>query len=112
MSRINDNGLWESSRFIGPEFKEAILRQRHELNRLPRPRLDEQEFELIAAAIGESYSTSCQITLKLYDPFDTVDVTGIVTKVEQHEKRVRIDYEDNWKWIDMNQIINAHTSGF
>lgn len=112
MSRINDNGLWESSRFIGPEFKDAIRLQQREIKRSPRPQLDEQEFELIAAAIGESYSTRCPITLRLYDPFESVDVIGIVTKVEQHQKRVRIDYDNDWEWVDMKQIVSAHTNSF
>lgn len=45
--KLEGNGLWESSRMMLPEHKEAINRQQNKEGRKVRPTLDAQEIELM-----------------------------------------------------------------
>ncbi|MEY9096305.1 YolD-like family protein [Paenibacillus sp. RC84] len=107
--KLEGNGLYESSRMILPEHKEAIRRQLRDLNRRTKPVLDEQEWELITRAMAYSYTEQQQITLILFDPFTDIEKTGVITKFDQHLKQVRLDYEDDWEWIKMGDIIEIIT---
>lgn len=51
-SRLKDNGLYESSRMILPEHREAWLAQCEQQERRGKPVLDEQEYQRIGGSIG------------------------------------------------------------
>lgn len=94
---------------IIPEHKERILRDQKKWKLKQRPVLDEQEWEIISRAIGNSKVNQETITLVLYGEYEDTEVTGIVTKVDQQLRRVRVDQDDEWQWIALTDIIKAHT---
>jgi hypothetical protein len=114
MSRINNNGLWESSRFIGPEFKEAIQIQQREHKRIPRPVLDEQEVQVISAALSQSQVYQKSVRLTLYHEYETRAITGIVTRSKHGQ--FRLDTVDpfsgveDWEWINYQDVLKAELS--
>lgn len=98
------NLLWESSRMILPEHKERIRIRREEARRggkRERPVLDEQEWERIQEAVARSLHERVSVRLRMYDPYEDCIVEGVVERVDQVLKRIRVDGE----WFDMADII-------
>lgn len=66
--KLEDNGFWESSRFIIPEHKK-LMRDRQ---RRGKPELDDQEVQLIEQALIDSYNTRQPVTVTVFSPFDDI----------------------------------------
>jgi hypothetical protein len=114
MSRVNNNGLWESSRFIGPEFKSAIRLQQKHINRIAKPILDEQEVHIISSILSQSQMYKKIVQLTLYGEYEPRTISGIVTRSKQGE--FRLDTEDpftgaqDWDWISYKDILKVELS--
>jgi hypothetical protein len=104
--KLQGNGLWESSRMMLPEHKEAILAWRRRSERRSRPELDVYERERIDAAIAWSLRTRKPVRLQMYDPQEECVVEGIVERVDPLQKRIRVDGE----WFTVVDIIGADVS--
>ncbi|TCZ76065.1 YolD-like family protein [Paenibacillus albiflavus] len=74
---------------------------------MTKPELDEQEWEIISRAIGESMSQGIEITLQLFDPFDDVEVRGVVTKIDQQLKRIKLEYDGDYDWFKLEDILSV-----
>lgn len=96
------NMMWESSRIIIPEHREAYLEMIKDNKRKERPVLDEQEIEEITIRLTESLYNDRIVTIKIFDPFETIEITGKVIKLNQNELLV-----DHGKktWIKYNDIV-------
>lgn len=109
--KLQSNGLWESSRFIGPEFKEAIRFQQHEHNRIPRPVLDEQEIFVISGALMRSQIHQKNVQLTLYGDYQQRTVIGIVTRSQHYQFRLDtvdpISGGEEWEWINYKDVMKA-----
>lgn len=109
--KLQSNGLWESSRFIGPELKEAVRLQQRELKRVPRTVLDVQEIQLISAMLSQSQIYKKIIQLTLYDEYLSRTISGIVTRSQRDS--FRIDTVDpfsgavDWEWINYMDVMKA-----
>lgn len=90
-----------------PEHKERIKRHQQECLRRPRPTLDEQEWELIGNRLQESMQERAVITLELYDPFESCQLTGIVLNIDTHGKRVRLLLDGEKQWVNISDILNV-----
>jgi len=103
--KLEDNGLWESSRMILPEHKVRILESNKEfLNpRRERPVLDEQEWNYINELLTMSVNSQEPITVKFYDPYAPMTVTGIVERVDSTHKRVKLSGE----WYPLDRITGV-----
>jgi len=101
--KLQGNGLWESSRMMLPEHKQALIEMRKEERRRKRPSIDFDEAEAIAAAVSRSYTAREPIAIKLYDPFEGRSLSGIVERVDRHGKRIGIAGE----WVSFADIISA-----
>lgn len=101
--KLRDNGLWESSRMMLPEHKEAIQAWRRRQDRRSRPELDEQEWEKIDAALNWSLRTGEPVAVRVYDPYEDQIVTGVVERVDQAARRIKVDGE----WFAIDDIIGV-----
>jgi len=108
VSKLTEGGnlLWEASRMILPEHKERIRTRREEARRggkRERPTLDEQEAERINKAIMRSLHERESIRLRMYDPLEECIVEGVVERVDQVSRRIRVDGE----WFEVADIIGV-----
>jgi len=103
--KLSGNGLWDSSRMIIPQHKEAVLAWNHTKYKRTKPQLDEQELELISLAIGESYSQETKVTLEVFDLDENVTVEGVVRRIDQRDRRILIDHNGDAQWILIKDII-------
>ncbi|MCC3381081.1 YolD-like family protein [Paenibacillus farraposensis] len=104
--KLAGNGFWESSRIIIPEHREGILRLMREEQRRRKPELDEQETHLIERALIDSYNRRTEVTVTVFDPFDDITMTGVVTSVNTARCEVKLSRgEDNYSWVKLEDIM-------
>ncbi|OAS21381.1 YolD-like family protein [Paenibacillus oryzisoli] len=112
--KLQSNGIWESSRFIGPEFKESIRLQQREHKRVPRTVLDLQEVQLISGLLSQSQMYKKIIQLTLYDEFQTRTLTGIVSRSQRDSFRLDsvdpFNGNEDSEWILYQDVIKAELS--
>ena len=99
-SKLEGNGLFESSRMMLPEHKEAIIKYNVEQKRRQRIELDEQELEQINIALYQSMKHRVAITIKMYHPFEYPKVIGVVDRIDRQLGRFRVDGE----WFILGDI--------
>lgn len=106
--KLIDNGLFESSRMILPEHREAYLKEKREQERRGKPVLDEQEVQLIEEVIMESYCERRFITLTVFNPFDDEILRGVVTSIDKPSRRIKlVRGEEDYSFIKIEEIISA-----
>jgi hypothetical protein len=107
--KLEKNGLWESSRMMLPQHREAALRQKMETLRTPRPTLDYQEIESISAILTQSQIYKKHIEITLYDEYQSRTLVGIVTRHQRNS--FRLDTDEDWEWIYYVDVLKAELSG-
>lgn len=105
--KLQGNGLFESSRMMLPEHKEAYILHQQSLQKKSRPQIDEQEKERLSQIIAESLQCKKEINLELFGEFDEAEVRGVVTKVDQQLQKVKLTQDDDFVWINVGDIIDA-----
>ena len=71
--------------------------------RRERPVLDEQEWERINEAIMRSLHERVPVRLRMYDPLEECIVEGVVERVDQAARRIKVDGE----WFAIDDIIGV-----
>ncbi|CAM3435687.1 MULTISPECIES: YolD-like family protein [Paenibacillus] len=106
--KLEGNGLWESSRMMLPEHKATIIRQQLEEGRKDKPNLDPQEMELIERMLAESFHEHRTISLQLYDEYEDVELTGVVTTVLTQRREIKLALgPGEWEWIKIDEIVSV-----
>ncbi|WP_339194537.1 YolD-like family protein [Paenibacillus sp. FSL P4-0176] len=109
MGKLEGNGIFESSRMILPEHREAMLRHQREKQRRGKPILDEQAIEEIIRALAESFHEKTKVDLVVFSPFDDEYYSGVVIGINQRMGRVNMLLEDSEREIPIAEIISANT---
>ncbi|MGW8959205.1 YolD-like family protein [Paenibacillus sp. NPDC055715] len=106
--KLEGNGIWESSRMILPEHRDAYLRLMKEQGRRGKPTLDDQEMQQIERAIIVSYNERKPIALRVFNPFDDEELYGFVTVINTSRREVKLSRgEEDFSWIRLEEIIEA-----
>ncbi|QLG39965.1 MULTISPECIES: YolD-like family protein [unclassified Paenibacillus] len=107
-SKLTANGIFEGSRIILPEHREAYLNEMKEQERRGKPALDEQEMQLIEEAILESYQECRSVTLTVFNPFDDEIMRGVVTSIDKPNRRIKlVRADEDYSWIKIEEITAA-----
>lgn len=105
--KLEGNGLWESSRMMLPEHKASYIAHQRRLPAKVRPQLDEQEAERLSRLIAQSMQQGKAITLHLYQEFGESTLSGIITKIDQQNRTLRLAGVSEYTWIKLNDIVDA-----
>ncbi|WFR60886.1 YolD-like family protein [Paenibacillus amylolyticus] len=105
--KLAGNGLFESSRLILPEHREAWISHIKEQKRRVKPELDEQEIQRISDVLAESYSKSCTVDVVLFTPFYDDPVSGIVVGLNTSQREVKLMLDEEYRWVKLTEIISA-----
>lgn len=107
--KLENNGLWESSRMMLPEHKERIIKSKsnHLMERRTRPILDTQKWEEINELLSEACQTGEEITLVLWDPYEDRKVVGTIVKLDILAYRIFIAGQ----WVKLAGIVDALRTG-
>jgi hypothetical protein len=111
--KLEKNGMWESSRMMLLEHREAILKDNRSIKALVKPELDEQEVALIDQVIVFALRSNCYISLTVFSKYELKTITGTVLMLKGELRMVKIILEDppasedECVWITMRDIIKV-----
>lgn len=106
--KLNGNGLYESSRFIMPEHREAMIAHEKERNKRSMPVLDRQEKESINSALLYSLYAHERVRIRVFRPYKDVELTGFVITINNYIKEVKLCVGDErYEIIKFSDIIGA-----
>lgn len=109
--KLQGNGIFESSRFMLPEHAERMRQHYIEETRKFKPVLDAQEIELIEQAIVNSYNRRVPVELRVFDPFEDVRMSGVVTALNTSLREIKLmQGEDDYEWIKLRDIMGCTNS--
>ena len=97
-SRTGD-GLWQQKIML-PEHKERFEDYVASLDRKERVELDEQELEQISRALQQSMQRKVPLSIRMYDPFEQVQVIGVVENISRRYRQ----YKVNGDWFNVDDI--------
>ncbi|CAM2814435.1 YolD-like family protein [Paenibacillus sediminis] len=105
--KLQGNGLFESSRMMLPEHREAYLQHQQRIERRIRPELDSQVIEHIERILSQSLDGGARITLTLWNESEDKKLSGKVIQFDSIRGRIRFESVISRTWIPFNQIIGA-----
>jgi predicted RNA-binding protein len=105
--KLENNGLWESSRMMLPEHKERILEANHQLERRTKPILDSQKWEEINERLSEACKTGEKVALLLWDPYENRTISGAIVKLDILTYRIFIEGQ----WVKLASILDVSRQG-
>jgi hypothetical protein len=108
--KLEKNGLWESSRMMLPQHREAFVVSRQTQNKRDKPYLHDDEFELIVRCIKESYYTQKTIDVQWVHEQQYEYTTGNVSKIDEHSQRIKLQKEEDMTWIPFDSIVSVKNS--
>ncbi|MFW5434469.1 YolD-like family protein [Paenibacillus apiarius] len=108
--KLQANGLFESSRMMLPEHKEAYVRHQQSLERKRRPVLDAQEVEQIARAIAESIWNGTPIRLTVYGDWEERELIGTVVRFDKEQEQIKLQGTEEGEWIKFCNIVGASSA--
>ncbi|MBO2944986.1 YolD-like family protein [Paenibacillus sp. F411] len=103
MKKLEGNGLWQSSRMMLFEHRDAILSKQEQKQRQTRPILDEQETERIAEKLSQAYHSGATVQIQVYGEYGNQQVEGSISRIDAQLQRLRIQH----MWITLADIVEA-----
>jgi hypothetical protein len=104
--KLRGNGLWESSRIILPEFREAQINHRRSLKVRVKPELDEQRVEELSAAIAEAIMSGEETSVTTFGEYGDKTMVGVFLKIDPVERVIRLRMRADTVQISLEEIIN------
>ncbi|MDB5054806.1 MAG: hypothetical protein JWM44_2856 [Bacilli bacterium] len=105
--KLEKNGMWESSRMMLPEHREEILKENKKVHKRIRPHMHEEELEIISSEIYRSYRLNEEIELVLFDDYEDIHYTGIVIRMDQFNRVIKIQSGEDYAFIKMDDIVKV-----
>lgn len=102
------NLLWESSRMMLPEHREQLLDHRSQQKKKVRPRLADDELELLARELTNAYQEGYVARVTEFDEWEDRVYEGRITRIDQTLRRIKIEQEkeeDGPIWLPLDGII-------
>lgn len=101
------NLVWESSRMMLPEHREALLAYVQKCRQMERPELDEQQLERISRVIQQAHIHKSRVDLVVFNQYGHRHYQGQVRKMDQLAKKLLLVYSGGKKWIPFRDILDA-----
>ncbi|GAB6929759.1 hypothetical protein JCM10914A_37420 [Paenibacillus sp. JCM 10914] len=105
MKKLTGNGLWESSRMMLFEHRDAIIEKQGTMHKQAHPLLDEQQAQWIAEKISDAYQNKRQIQLLVYGVYDHYTVRGVISRINTANERLFISDT----WINLSDVLEIDT---
>ena len=105
--KLRGNGLWESSRIILPQFREAQVNHRRSLRAREKPKLDEQRVEELSTALAAALEIGEPTAVTTFGEYGDKTIVGIVVAVDSIDKVVKIKMRADTVRIALADIVNV-----
>ena len=99
------NLMWEASRMMLPEHKEAIIEHYNRPFIKAKPVLDEQRLEELSYQIQEAIAEHKQVAMELFAPLFEKQAVGYIAEVKPN--RLKLVNEAGVEWIALDEILNV-----
>ncbi|SEM37109.1 YolD-like protein [Paenibacillus sp. cl141a] len=106
MKKLTENGLWESSRMMLFEHRDAILEKQGEKHKQTHPLLDEQQVQWIIEKISTAYRSKETIQLQVYGEYGNYAVNGRISRINTLNERLLVGDT----WINLVDILEVETA--
>ncbi|WP_274361535.1 YolD-like family protein [Paenibacillus thermotolerans] len=103
--KLRGNGIWEATRMMLPQHKEAIRTHRSRLGERAKPELDEQRIEELSLALAEALESGSETAVTVFGPFEDETSVGIVEKVDPLGRYVKLASREETVWIPFGDIV-------
>lgn len=106
--KLTGNGRWESSRFIMPEHRAAMLRYDLERQKIKRPELTDEEKEAVFGLLQSAKDNTLPVTIKVFTLYEIAHTTGTVDKFDQQLRFVKLEIGNgDFRQIPYEDILGA-----
>ncbi|MFH5185698.1 YolD-like family protein [Paenibacillus sp. TAB 01] len=106
------NIMWESSRMIIPQHKEAAIRQARESLKRDRPELTEEELQEMFGRLSASKANTLEVTIIVYGEFENRQLRGIVTGLDPRQRLIKIEHNYDWDLIEFENVLSVQLDDF
>ncbi|MGZ9584725.1 YolD-like family protein [Paenibacillus marinisediminis] len=103
MKKLSGNGLWESSRMMLFEHRDAILEKKSQKSYKARPSFDEQFWESLIEKLSDAYQAQLSVQVRIYGKLQDDTQTGIISHIDPITQRIKL----NGKWIRVTDIVEV-----
>lgn len=101
--------IFDCSRMMTPEHKIRIISDERAQGLRRKAVLDTQEWKLIDRVLAYSKRYNEQITITLFDPWQDIEVRGVVLAVDHQLQQIKFQMEYDYDWIKIDNVIQVTT---
>lgn len=101
--------MWESSRILLPEHREAYLSQRRQANRHLQPELDEQRLDELSNEVTAAIRRQSRVKIFVYDPYENKSFTGRIRTMDPIRRKLCLETNDERIWINIRSIVKIES---
>ncbi|CAM2871584.1 MULTISPECIES: YolD-like family protein [Paenibacillus] len=105
--KLQQNGIFESSRMMLPEHREAYIIHQEQLAPRTRPSLDAQAAEEMSRLLSNSMLLGDAVTITLFHEHDDIRFTGQVLRLDSPARTLKLLMESGTRDIQMNLITDV-----
>jgi len=109
--KLQQNGIFESSRMMLPEHREAYILHQEHLAPRTRPSLDAQAAEEMSRLLSNSMVLGDAITITLFHEYDDIRITGQVLRMNRPARTLKLLTNNGTRDIQMNLITDVTLAG-
>lgn len=106
--KLEKNRPGENSRMMQPEYMLRIMGNEREKLRRVKPVLDEQKLEEIECTLALSLRSHVRVNVVIFGPFENTILRGFVTSIHTHSREFKLQWAEDWKWIDVDDVAEAY----
>lgn len=105
--KLQGNGIWESSRMMLPQHRERIVENQRLLRKKTKPFIHEDEWEIIFQNINLSLNEQEPVKVTIFGENEYSELRGVVTSISQYQKKLKVENECGYEWVDFDEIISV-----
>lgn len=106
MKKLSGNGLWESSRMMLFEHRDAIIEKQSQQRYKARPVLDEQWEAYMMEKLSDAYQQEQAIQLRIFGKIQDEVIIGTISRINTMTGQIQVD--EHWVHVsDIMEITDA-----
>ncbi|GAB6990492.1 YolD-like family protein [Paenibacillus pini] len=107
--KLQGNGIFESSRMMLPEHREAYIIHQEQLKHRTPPLIDPQAAEEMERIMASSMHGGFTISLTLFSEPEDIRLAGRVLRMDRQLRRIywEASSADKYEWIELERIIDV-----
>jgi len=105
--KLRGNGMWESSRMMIPQHRDAIREHRRNARKRQRPELDEQRWEELQIAISDAVESKRPVAVRCWGVYEDEIHVGLIERVDVLTRRLKLVGDGEKVWVPLQDIIEV-----